>query len=688
MIKQLSPFLLLFFFCCITIQSMAQEQEEWGQDLDSLRDAQDAQQDSIIYNASYIRYTTLENLKLGTFTVPLDTTLKDFQYYNPQTRPRNPSINTGNYGLATRDLLFTPSTEIGFRTGFNAMTRYLLNPDSVHYYRARAPYSELNFVTGDQVFSAKIGQNIKPNWSIGANFNASLARGFYTNQRYNDIQPAIYSWYESTSHRYNLLTNLVFNTLVATENGSIINDSIFTASLENSNLEAQQVRLKQQREQRPRNTWTDHTFFLRQSMFIGRLDTLKKDTPEQQILPTMALAHSLRLNRKKFKFYKNEPDPLGALPLGGTDLTNDSTMLTTITNDFVYSFSLRGKSVAFIKNEVKLDLGIQHDLMFYKQGRDSLSIEDADSTRTYRNMTFQNITLKAGLSYRFSDRVNIVGDFKQIVTGRNFGDFHYGAKANLLYNETVGRLILAGYFQNQSPEYNFEYMNYTYHNWANDNLNKIKTTNLSATYENPRFRFLAKAEYYLINNYTYYKEVDNPQHDSRLFRNLEVAQHNAPINLLKFTLGKDFTFFKKWHFDNYVVYQKTDYGNILQTPEIYTWHSIYYNTTLVKVIYLNVGFDIRFNTPYAAPAYDMDIGQFYLPYYGGVDTHGNEVKPIEFSTYPIVDAWITATLKRTNFFLRYDYANQGLLSKGYYTVRRYPMAPAGMRFGVSWKFYD
>ncbi|MCL4638398.1 MULTISPECIES: putative porin [Olivibacter] len=689
MIKHLRACFFLFVLCLFAGHSFAQEQEEWGADLDSLRRAEEAQQDSIIYNASYIRYTTLDRLKQGTFTVPLDTTLKGFQYYNPQTKPKSPTMNLGNYGLATRDLLFSPTTEIGFRTGFTAMDRYLLTLDSIRFYRARSPFSELYFVTGDQVFSAKIGQNIKPNWSVGANFNASLARGFYQNQRYNDIQPAIYTWYESPNLRYNLQSALIFNTLVATENGSILNDSIFRVQPENSNPESFEVRLSQQREQRPRNTWTDHSFFLRQSMFIGRLDTLNKGTQEQQVLPTMSVAHSLKLNRKKYKFFKNEADPNGALPFSESVLTNDSTMLTTITNDFVYSFSLRGKSVSFIKNEVKLDLGLQHDLMFYKQGRDSLSVQDTLASNRYRDMSFQNITLKAGLGYRFSDRVNITTDFRQIITGRNFGDFHYGAQANLLYNNTVGRLVLAGYFQNQSPEYLAESVNYTYHKWDNnDRLDKIKTTNLSAAYENPRFRFLAKAEYFLINNYTYYKEVDNPDHRSELLRVIEVAQHESPINLLKLTLGKDFTFFDKLHFDNYVVYQKSDYNDILMTPEFYTWHSFYYNTILVKVINLNIGFDIRFNTPYVAPAYAINIGQFYRPYYGGVDANGNEITPIEFSSYPIVDPWVTATLKRTNFFLRYDNASQGLFSRGYYTVRRYPMAPAGMRFGVSWKFYD
>ncbi|QNL50382.1 putative porin [Olivibacter sp. SDN3] len=679
MIKQLRNLLVLLFLCAISTSSFGQEEEEWGADLDSLRQAEEAQQDSIIYNASYIRYTTLDLLKQGTFTVPIDTTLKGFQYYNPQNQPRNPSINNGNYGLATRDLLFNPSTDIGFRTGFRAMERYLLKPDSVRYYRARAPYSELYFVTGDQVFSAKIGQNIKPNWSFGANFDASLARGFYQNQRYNDIQPAVYTWYESPNNRYNLVSNLVFNTLIATENGSVVQDDLFINPPENPNPEAQQVRLRQQREERPRNTWTDHSFFLRQSMFIGRLDTLNRGTQEQQILPTIAVAHSLKLNRQKFKFYKNEEDANGAFPFSESSLTRDSSVLTTISNDFTYSFSLRGKSNSLIKNEVKLDVGIQHDLFFFKQGRDTLGLNDSE---TATDMSFQNITLKGGLRYRFSDRVDILGDLKQIIVGRNFGDFHYGAQANVLYSNTVGRLVLAGYFQNQTPEHVYESVNYTYHKWDNE-LSKIKTTNLSATYENPRFRFSAKAEYFLVNNYTYFKEIDNENYDPNLFRQIEAAQLESPINVLKFTLGKDFTFFGKWHFDNYVVYQKSDFNNVLLTPELYTWHSFYYNTNVVKVINLNAGFDVRFNTPFVAPSYAINIGQFYLPYYDGTD-----VQPIEFSTYPIVDVWVTATLKRTNFFLRYDYANQGLFSKGYYTVRRYPMAPASLRFGLSWKFYD
>ena len=127
---------------------------------------------------------------------------------------------------------------------------------------------------------------------------------------------------------------------------------------------------------------------------------------------------------------------------------------------------------------------------------------------------------------------------------------------------------------------------------------------------------------------------------------LMMFQKNISINV-----GKKLSF-GNFRFDNFAVYQKTDFASILQTPELYTWHSLYYNNTIVKIINLNVGFDVRFNTPYNNPSYSINTSQFYKTNDG-----------IEFSTYPIVDLWLTATLKRTNFFLRYDYINQGLLSK-------------------------
>ncbi len=651
----------LFLLLSGTLSLHAQQENEWGTSLDSLRKAEDEKEDSIIYTARYIRYTTRALLEKGTHTRMIDTTLSAFQYYNPQNQPRNPSIHTGNYGLPTRDLLFNPSRTIGFQTGFHSLERYLYLNDSVRYYRARAPFSELYFVTHDRIFRATLSQNIHPRLNIGAEFGATVSSGYYQNQRYNDYQGAIFSWYESAGGRYNLIGNMVFNTLHATENGSVLNETLFKDP-DRRDSRSEFVRLRGARDHRPRNTWGDQSLFLKQTLFLGRLDTLNAGKPEQMILPTNRVWHSFNFRKQKFEFYKNESDENGAFPFNASVLTQDSTQLTTVSNDFGYSFFLRGHSLSFIKNEVKLDLSMQHDLHWY----DDMA----------NRITLQNITLKAGVGYQFSDRVNVEADLRQIAQGSNFGDYLYEAKTHFLLSKTVGRITLGAYTQNKSPERLFERVNYTYHQWSVPDLDKTKTSNLSFTYENPRFGFFGRAAYFLISDYLYFREVDNPDNDRSLFRVIEPSQMTGTINVIKLEAGQRFRF-NRFTFDNYVVYQQSDNLDLLRTPELYTWHSFYYNNTIAKVINLNIGFDVRFNTPFIAPSYAINIGQFY-----------NDQAAISFSSYPITDVWLTATLKRTNFFLRYDYANQGLLSRGYYTVRRYPMNDASFRFGISWKFYD
>lgn len=661
MYRVLRIFLVFLLLLSASMKGFSQvKEEEFSSALDSARALEDNKQDSIVYTAKYVRFATLNMLKKGTYTQQIDTSHHNFQYYNKQNLPWNPSINLGSYGLATRDLLFTPDKRIGFQPGFHALERYLITADSVNYYRARARYSELyavGFFFNDQVFRATVAQNINPQWNIGANYYATNTEGYYNNQDYSDRKGAVFSWYESKNHRYNLLTNLTFNTLDATENGSITNDSIFKHPLQGS-LYGQQVRLSGKRQDRPFSKWTDAGIFLRQSYYIGRLDSVNGGLPNMEVHPTNAIAHNTSLRTRKYIFFKNESDEFGAFPYGNAILVDDTTKVTTLTNEFTYSFYLRNKSL--LKNEAKLNLGFQNDLIWY---RDSLSSE-----------FYQNSMIKGDLGYKFSDRVNISIAANQIVVGRNFGDFLYEANADILFGQKAGKITLGAYTQNKSPEMAFERMNYTYQQWDRT-FDKAKTQNLSFQYSNAEIGFSGKAEYFLMNNFLYYREVPNPTDDERLRKVIEPAQYDN-LNLLKITVNENLRF-GKFHLNNSVIYQKSDAMAVLATPELYTWHSFFYGDIWYKVLDFRVGMDVRFNTPFKTPSYAINVGQFY-----------NDNVGIEFSTYPIVDFWITANIKRVNLFLSNNFTNQYLYPKGYYSVRRYPMNPANFRFGVSWKFYD
>jgi len=664
--RYVKRFLLFFVLALAGIpQLSAQVEEEFSSALDSARAKEDNKKDSVVFTAKYVRYTTLAMMKQSTRTVQIDTSHVNFQYYNKQNLPWNPSINLGSYGLATRDLLFTPNKSIGFQSGFHSLERYLLHPDSVQYFRARARYSELytvGFFFDDQVFRARLAQNITPQWNMGAEYHATNTDGYYLNQDYSDRKAAVFSWYESKDKRYNLLVNATFNNLNAAENGSVVDEGIFgqdvfkdTTSTSNMGY---RTRLMGQNANRPYNKWRDNGMFIRQSYFLGRLDTLHVGTPEMEIRPTNVLAHNSSIRQRKYVFFKNEADVNAAFPLNDVELVNDTTNITTISNEFTYSFYLRGKGV--FKNEAKLDLAFQNDLIWY---RDSLTSD-----------FYQNSTLKGNLGYKFSDRIDVRASVNQIVVGQQAGDFLYEAGADIFLSENAGTIHLGAYSQNKSPEMAFNRLNYTYHQW-NNSFDKTKTQNLSFAYENKKIGFSGKAEYFLMDKYLYFREVDNPDNDETLLRQITPAQ-SGNMNMLKVTVGQNFRV-GRFHLDNRVVYQKTDAPEILATPEFYTWHSFYYANILYKVMDFRLGMDVRFNTPFRSPSYAINAGQFY-----------NDNVGINYSTYPIGDVWFTGNIDRVNLFLSYNFFNQSFYPKGYYTVRRYPMNDANFRFGVSWKFYD
>jgi hypothetical protein len=170
-------------------------------------------------------------------------------------------------------------------------------------------------------------------------------------------------------------------------------------------------------------------------------------------------------------------------------------------------------------------------------------------------------------------------------------------------------------------------------------------------------------------NYLYFQETN-------LAKDITPVQANSDINLLKISLGKHFRA-GKFNWESLVVYQKSAQLNVLRTPELYTFNSLYYDINLFKVLRTNLGFDVRYHTEFQNPAYAINVGQFY-----------NQQNPIAYSSKPLIDFFVRATLKRANLFVKYEYLNQGMFSNGHYTVDRYPMPDRILKFGVSWKFYN
>jgi len=630
---------------------------------DSIRKRIDGK-DSIVYTAKYIRFTKLALSKDSIVLLPLDTSTTNIQNYSPLLQPQHPTINNGNMGLAARPLLYEPSKRIGFDVGFHSLDYYALTPEDIIYYQARAPYTSLYLISAgqkEQLFKAIHSQNIKKNWNVGVNFNRGDSRGFYSRQRGDNLNVAVFSWYQSPNKRYNMWASAIFNTMRAYENGSTLDPNLFEPGYNKISRDAEEVRLRT-----ARNLYRKNTVFLKQTYYVGRIDTTTSFN--SAVLPTNKVTYTFAYNNDSYDFFKNENDITGVMPEGfaSSTFTNDSTHVQHIKNEFIYSFFLRPKNSTVIKNELKVDAGIRHDYYQHK----FLGIKEDGSNYEQSQFAYQNITILGAAGYRFTSNIDLNLDVQQILQGENAGDYLYEAKSNILLSKSVGRIELGAYAQNQSPAALFNYYHGNHYRWDFQNFKNTKIANLSFNFINDKYGLTAGAKYFLTSNYLYFA-ADNTYGVNSILP----VQESSDISLIRLDLSKKWKF-GRFVLENYIAYQKTDKNAILRTPEFYTYNSFYLDQTFFKVLKANVGFDVRYNSEYANYSYSPATAQFYV----GSDR--------VFKSTPIIDVFIKANLKRANLFVKYDYINQGLFSPGYYTVNRYPMQDALLKFGVSWNFYD
>jgi len=637
-----------------------------NKELDSVRKKLDGGKDSVVFTAKYIKFTKLSLTKDSIILLTLDTSTTNIQNYSPLLQPLHPTISNGNMGLAARPLLYEPSKRIGFDVGFHSLDYYALTPEDIIYYQARTPFTSLYFVSAgqkEQLFRAIHTQNIKRNWNVGVNFNRGDSRGFYSRQRGDNLNVAIFSWYQSPSKRYNMWASAIFNTMRAYENGSTVATNLFDPNYSKIAREAEPIKLSD-----ARNLYRKNTVFLKQTYYVGRIDT--SANVNNAVLPTNKVSYTFEYNNDSFDFYKNGADVNNVLPPGiaSTVFTNDSTHVKHLKNEFIYSFFLRPKNSSVIKNELKVDAGVRHD--YYRH--EYLGIKQDGTNYEQSRFAYQNITILGAAGYRFSNNIDFNLDLQQILQGENAGDYLYEAKSKILLSKTIGRIELGAYVQNQTPSAIFNYYHGNHYQWTNTDFKNTKIANLSFNYINDKYGFTAGAKYYLTSNYVYFA-ADHTNGTTAILP----KQATADISLIRLDLSKK-TRFGRFVIENYLAYQKTDKNAILRTPEFYTYNSLYFDNTFFKVLKANVGFDVRYNSEYANYLYSPATAQFYI----------DERNPTNLSSKPIVDVFFKANLKRANIFVKYDFVNQGLFQKGYYTVNRYPMQDALLKFGVSWNFYD
>jgi len=101
-----------------------------------------------------------------------------------------------------------------------------------------------------------------------------------------------------------------------------------------------------------------------------------------------------------------------------------------------------------------------------------------------------------------------------------------------------------------------------------------------------------------------------------------------------------------------------------------------YEVLYAKALYIQVGVDLHYKSPYYANAYMPITQQFYL--------QNNQ----QVEGYILADLYANLRVNRTRLFVKLTHANQGVLQPGYFVAPNYLQMRRGFAFGVDWYLFD
>ncbi|MCL2598013.1 MAG: putative porin [Paludibacter sp.] len=611
-------------------------------------------------------------------TVSADTLHLNFQDNNPVDRFSIANSYNGNMlsPLESKIYFVRPLTD-NFLFG-DAYFPYIRTINNINFFNTNTPFSNITYKSGGSTFrwEEKIAflftANLSKRLNIGTTIDYSISHGEYNNQEAQLFAPSIFATYDG--RRYKFTTAVLINTLSNYENGGITDPRYITLAADEFDIDTKNIPVKLQK-----NTDTGpfgysryryREFFYNHQYCIGfeKEVTITPDSSRFDYIPVTRIIHTLKIDEQKKRYFEPQtvynPNPLTPsdsiistfyentyFPQRGQ--TNDSCTLSTITNTVAlhieeefnkwFQFGL----TAYVSNEY------QH---FYLANPDSTS----------NRISFMN-TKAGGILSKTQGKIfryNIQGEIG--IQGYKAGNFL--VKADLggyfrLWNDSVV-LRAEGFMRLDAPPYFDQHYNSNHFSWDNEFTN-IYRTQLGGALSIPTRGITLNAKIENVLNYIYYDENALPAQYGKNIQIFALAGH-ANLNILKW-LG--------WETE--AVYQVSSQPDMLALPAFAVFTNLYYNSQWFKVLEIQAGVNLRYNTAYYAPNYMPATGRFYVQ---------NNSK---IGNFPLINAYLNFHLKQARIFVEYYHINQLFVRAGnYFSMPNYPLNPAILKWGVSWNFYN
>ena len=620
----------------------------------------------------YFRYP--DSLKI----TRLDSSLNDFnKFYNV---PAN-YITLGNNGAAAYPILFTPNLQGGWDPGFHAYDIYKFTIENTRFFKTTRPYSQITYLLAsgkEQLVKILHTQNIKPNWNFGFEYRLISAPGLFKTQNTNHNNYRLFSNYQGPRKRYAAEFILLGNTLTASENGGILNDTFlndpnhakrFTIPTNLGGDAPTGVNVFSTKVTTG-NTYNNFTFLLKQSYDVGKKDSIQinDSTREYLFYPKLRFQHTVTYDTYSFQYKDTIGFDVGGLVFSAQADSGVYKKLydTTLSAHNGLLFQLKD-SWKRLSNDFSLRQfpETKNPAQFIEAG---IKLENLTGTFGTIQNSYYNVILHG--EYRNKTRNkkwDAIAQGELYTTGLNSGDYKIYTSLTRYLNNKFGDIRVL--FQNVNRTPAFIFNGPSSFNYKNNNEGKKENiTVLSAETENPRFSLLVRN--ISITNYAYFKNY------------YQADQYASLINLTQLQAQKTFKVTKHVKLYSDVILQQTTGVTPVRVPLFYTRQRLAFEGNFYRNLFLSTGLDISYYSPYKANNYSTVTGQF-VPQ-----------DSITIHNTPDVNLFLHFRIKSFTGILRAENLNTVNFANGFgftnnnFTAPHYPTPGLIIRVGVRWGFVN
>jgi hypothetical protein len=616
-------------------------------------------EDSLTINYRYLDSSRLKKL---------DSSIYDFSKKMPLP---NTYISLGNPGNAARDLIFSPMMKPGWDPGWHAYDIYLFTTEETRFYNTTRPYTELGYLLGskaEQMINLIHTQNLGPNLNLAFQYRLINAPGTYNNQTTNHNNYRFSTWYRSKSKRYQAFLIIVGSKLASAENGGLSNPKALDSSFTEFFNIPTRMGPQNQYSTNPfvinittGTFYNSATYMLRQQYdIIGKKDSIVTDSTVIPLFyPKFRAEYTIQYKTYKYRVLDDQPDTGFYVHNYNFISTPDTLQLVDSWKDFINDFSLYQFPDA------------KNPQQFIKAGA---SIENLTGQFAAGSKTTYNVLLHGEYRNKTKNQKwDIEANGKFYLNGFNAGDYNAYLNLKTLVSKNLGYLQVGFQNVNRTPSFAFDNES-SFGFGVNSLFKKENTINLFGSLQLPKISLTLSANYYLINNYTYF-------HDYYI-----AAQETNPFNVLQISAEKVWILHRHWIWRMLVVLQQKAGASPINLPLLLTTNQIGYEGKL-GFPNLNIAFgaELRYYTGYNADGYSPITGQFYVQ---------NSLK-IE-QRLPDINLYINLRIRGFTAYIRGENLNSlqfnGPNGFGFtgnnFVAPFYPYPGFRFRFGIFWSFVN